>query len=130
MIAFDGGEEIIGFFVFDEEASSLPLGMQGIGSDDLARDVNIREQVAQFWNFVGFPGDFLLRDGDSLFMQEHAEQMHLSSLCTHGTFEDFAINGHAFKARRTQCQAPIAASSASTSTPCKTRRMVGSEGAT
>ena len=102
----NGGEEILGFFVFDEEGGGLPLGMQGIGSDDLARD------------------------GDSLSMQEHAEQMHLSSLCTHDTFEDFAINGHGFKARRTQCQAPIAASSASTSTPCKTRRMVGSEGAT
>ena len=59
LIAFDGGEEIIGFFVFYEEAGGRPPGMQGIGSDDLARDVDIREQVAQFWNFVGFPGDFL-----------------------------------------------------------------------
>ena len=57
MIAFDGGEEIIGFLVFDEEAGGLPLGMQGIGGDDLARDVDVLEQVAQFWNFVGFPGD-------------------------------------------------------------------------
>nr|WP_264318130.1 hypothetical protein [Acidithiobacillus thiooxidans] len=79
MIAFDGGKEIIGFFVFDEEAGGLPLGLQGIGSDDLARDVDIREQVAQFWNFVGFPGDFLLRDGGPLSMQERAEQVHLSA---------------------------------------------------
>ncbi|PKY10551.1 hypothetical protein B1757_00245 [Acidithiobacillus marinus] len=102
MIAFDGGEEIIGFLVFDEEAGGLPLGMQGIGGDDLARDVDVLEQVAQFWNFVGFPGDFFLRDGGPLSMQERAEQMHLSAVCACGPFEDFAIDGHRFKARRTQ----------------------------
>ncbi|MHB8250408.1 hypothetical protein [Acidithiobacillus sp.] len=43
--AFDGSEEIIGFFVFDEESGGLPLGMQSIGSHDLALDVDVFKQA-------------------------------------------------------------------------------------
>ena len=46
LIAFDGGEEIIGLFVLDEKAGGLSLGVQSIGRDDLALDVDIPEQAA------------------------------------------------------------------------------------
>jgi hypothetical protein len=40
----------------------------------------------------------VLCDGGTLSMHERAEQMHLSSLCARGAFEDFAIDSHSFEA--------------------------------
>lgn len=97
LIPLDGGEEVIGFFVFDQESGGFPLRMQGVGGDHLARNVDLLEQVAQFRNLVGFFGDFLLCEGDSLSMHERTEQMDLGPIFAHGPFEHFAIDGHGFK---------------------------------
>ena len=102
LVAFDGGEEVIGFLVFDEESSRFPLGMQGIGGHDLALDVDVFEQAAQFRDFVGFPGDFFLCDGRPLSMHESAEEMDLGPVFPDRAFEHFAIDGHRFKSGNAQ----------------------------
>ena len=102
LIAFDGGEEIIGLFVFNEESSGLSLGMQSIGGDDLVLDVDVFEQAAQLRDFVGFPGDFFLCNGGSLAVHESAEEMDLGPIFPNRAFEHFAIDSHGFKSGDTQ----------------------------
>ena len=71
--------------------------MQGIGGHDLALDVDVFEQGAQFRDFVGFPGDFFLCDGRPLAMHESAEEMDLGPVFPDRAFEHFAIDGHRLK---------------------------------
>jgi len=92
LILFDN-EEVVSMFFFDYVASGVDLGMQGIGGDYGALDIERGQEKQGHGDFVGFFADLYLSDSDALLVEEGAEQMDFGSILPAGALESFSING-------------------------------------
>ncbi len=68
-----GDKEVVSPLVFHQEASRLPLGVQGIGGDNGTVQGEWLEKLFKLWDFVALFPDSQMSDNHRLLMKDSAD---------------------------------------------------------